>query len=152
MVDFEVENFKIIDNKIYYVKNTDKHLYSCNLDVTGEKKISSNSLPEYECWYGELNGNIYYKTSNEENNQSIYKAEINKEDTLLLKENLEKIEIVNGKLIVKLAKGEDYGVKILDENGNIVLTVANEIFDFFAYKDNIILIFDKDKSVKLIKI
>lgn len=152
VVDFEVENFKIINNKIYYVKNTDKHLYSCNLDGTGEKKISSNSLPEYECWYGELNGNIYYKTSNEENNQSIYKAEINKEDTLLLKENLEKIEIVNGKLIVKLAKGEDYGVKILDENGNIVLTVANEIFDFFAYKDNIILIFEKDKSVKLIKI
>ncbi|AFS77634.1 hypothetical protein Curi_c05600 [Gottschalkia acidurici 9a] len=151
ITDFGVESLKVINNKLYYVKSIDKHLYSSNLDGTSEKKLSDNSLPEYDAWYEELNGNVYYATSNEENKQSIYKVEMDKEDSLLLKEKVDRVEILSGKLIAKLVSGEDYGIKIFDENGQMVLTVTDEVSDFFAHKDNILMILAKNKSVKLIK-
>lgn len=150
VLDSAVDNFKLINNRLYYVKSQDKFLYSSNLDGTDEKKISKNIVSESNTWYDELNGNVYYIISDG------YKCNVrvvneNGEDRLLLKEKVENAEVVNEKLVVKLLNGGDYGMKIFDFNGQLSLTITDYIYNFFAYSDDIIVVLEKDKSVKILQ-
>lgn len=151
ITDFGVDSFKIINNKLYYVKSSDRHLYSANLDGSNEKKLSDHVLPEHNAWYDTLNGTIYYETSDTENNKNIYKLEADKEDSLLLNENIDRVIIENGKIIAKLTSGADYGMKMFDGNGDLTFTVTDQIYDFFAHQDKMILVLKKDKSIKIIE-
>ncbi len=149
IIDFEVNDFKVINNKLYYIKSKDKSLYSSNLDGTNERKVSGNKIKNYISWYGEVDGNIYY-TTGERSQVNLYKAEPSKEDILVLNEPLENVQIVNNKIICKLIEGEDYGVKVLDKSGNLKLAITDQVVDVFVYKDKIIMVSAEGKLIKLV--
>lgn len=151
VIDSEIDSFKLMNNKLYYVKNADKHLYTSNIDGSDEKKVSNRTIDTYNNWYGELNGNVYYVASNNEGRKNLYVWEQGEKDRLLLEEEIDTIEIMDDKIIAKLVNGGDYGMKIFDSNGQLILTVTDDIYDFFAYQDDIIVTLEKDKSVKLLK-
>ena len=151
ITDFGVNSHKLINDKLYYVKSIDNNLYSSKLDGRSETKLSDNSMSEYEHWYDEVNGEVYYITLNEGGTKNLYKVESDKQDSLLVKNNIDRVEIINGKVVVKLVNGGNYGMKIFDSNGNLELTITDEVSDFFAHKDNLMVILQKDNSVKLVK-
>jgi hypothetical protein len=147
IINSEVNNFKIVNNKLYYVKDADHAMYSSNMDGTDEQKLSDNKIAN---WYDEIDGNVYYTVVNTNGQFNLYKSETSKEDTLVLKEPLESVQLLNDKLICKLAAGEDYGVKVLDKSGNLHLAITDQTSDVFAYNDLILIVSTEDKSIKLV--
>lgn len=148
IINSEVSNFKVVNNKLYYVKDADQLLYSSNMDGTNEQQLSDNKVAN---WYDEIDGNVYYTMGNTTGQYKLYKAEPSKEDTILFKEPLEIVQIVNDKLICKLVAGEDYGVKVLDKSGNLHLAITDQVSNVFAYGDDILIVTIDDKSIKLVK-
>ncbi|NEW08341.1 DUF5050 domain-containing protein [Paenibacillus sp. SYP-B3998] len=144
----ELANFKIIDNKLYYVKDADHLLYSSDLDGTNEHKLSDNKAAS---WYSEIDGHVYYTVADIKGQFNLYKAEPSKEDTLVLIDPLESVQLVNDKLICKLAAGGDYGVKVLDKSGKLNLAIADQVSNVYAYNDAILIISAEDKSIKVVK-
>lgn len=151
ITDFPVSDFKIINNKLYYVKAGGKGLYTSNLDGTGEKKLSDDSNGNTIGWFGEIEGNVYYATIKGEEKLQLYKADPSNTDSLLLKETIETVQIVDEKIICKLTTGQDYGIKVFDKTGKLHLAVADQVSRFFAYKDKILMVSSKDKSIKVIQ-
>jgi hypothetical protein len=148
IINSEVNNFKILNNKLYYVRDADHSLYSSNMDGTNEQKLSTNKVAN---WYGEIDGNVYYTVANTNGQINLYKVEPSKEDTLVLKEPLESVQLVNDKLICKFATGENYGIKVLDKSGNLYLAITDQVTDVFAYNDLILIVSKDDNSIKLVK-
>ncbi|TCZ75677.1 DUF5050 domain-containing protein [Paenibacillus albiflavus] len=148
IINAEVSNFKVLNNKLYYLKDADLYLYSSDMDGTNEQKISDNKVSN---WYDEIDGNVYYTVGNTMGQLNLYKAEPSKEDTIVLKESLESVQLVNDKLICKLAAGEDYGVKVLDKSGNLHLAITDQVSNVFADNDVILIVSTEDKSIKLVK-
>ncbi|TCT14701.1 hypothetical protein EDC18_105183 [Natranaerovirga pectinivora] len=151
VVDSSVNWFKIIEGKIYYIKDFDEDLYVANLDGTNEQKIIDIELPTTIEWFDIINHNPFYLVEDEEKQFYLYKVEECGEDTLVLKESIERIKVVNNKLVCKLAEGKDYGLKIFDDEGNINLAITDQVEDIFTYEDRIIMTM-KDGSIKLLKI
>ncbi|AOY76552.1 DUF5050 domain-containing protein [Clostridium formicaceticum] len=151
ITDFAVRDFKIINNKLYYVKDADAYLYTSNLDGTNEHKLSDHQVAEYNGWYGEIEGNVYYTTAAIQEQYQLYKVDLLKENLLVLKEPLEKVELANDKIICKLLVGEDYGVKVFDASGNLSLAITDQVSNIFVYKDKILMVAAEDQSIKLVK-
>ncbi|CAH2213846.1 DUF5050 domain-containing protein [Tepidibacter aestuarii] len=150
ITNFGVENFKIANNKIYYVKDEDQYLYSSKLDGTNEKKLSDNKLSGYYDRDYEVDENIYYTISNKDGNLRLYKVDTAKEDTLVLKEYLKNIKIENNKIICTLLQGEDYGIKVFDKSGDLNLAITDQVSDSFVYGDKILIILGSDKAIKIV--
>ncbi|NHN33373.1 DUF5050 domain-containing protein [Paenibacillus agricola] len=148
IVNDEVSNFKIKNDKLYYVKDADHFLYSSNKDGTAEQQLSDGIVAN---WYDEIDGHVYYTVANTKGLLNLYKADPAKEDTLVFKEPLESVQLVNDKIIGKLAAGEDYGVKILDKSGNLYVAITDQASDVFAYNDLILIVSTVDKSIKVVK-
>ncbi len=151
ITNFGVEKFKIMNNKLYYVKDEDQYLYVSNLDGTGEKKLSDKKLTGYNKQYYVVEDNIYYTLSNEEGRLNLYKVDLSKEDPLVLKEPLESIIIENNKMICKLVPKEDYGIKIFNGSGDLNLAITDQVSDIFIDKDTLLMISQEDKSIKEVK-
>ncbi|MEX2104054.1 MAG: DUF5050 domain-containing protein, partial [Bacilli bacterium] len=137
------------NNKLYYVKDAGPYLYSSDLDGTNEQQLSTNKAAY---WYGEIDGIVYYTVANTMGTFNLYKSEPSKEDTLVINEPLESVQLEGANLICKLVEGEDYGVKILDKSGNLYLSITNPVSNVIAYKDTILIVSKRDNSIKLIKI
>lgn len=151
ITDSEVRDFKIINDRLYYVKNEGKNLYSSNLNGTGERKLSDYEVAVNNGWYGEIDGSIYYTASKTEGELNLYRAELSEEDTLVLEEPLESVQLADGKIICKLMPGEDYGVKVLDKSGALDLAIADQVSNVFAYNDRILIVSAEDNSIKLVE-
>ncbi|MFT9494157.1 DUF5050 domain-containing protein [Anaerosolibacter sp.] len=151
IIDSEVRDFKIINNMLYYVKDGGKGLYTSNLEGTNEKKLSDDHIENYIGWFAEIDSNVYYTVSIGEEQFNLYKADSLKEDSLVLEEPVERIEIIDNKIVCKLPAGEDYGIKIFDKSGNPNLAITDQISHFSAYKDKILMVSAKDKSIKLVQ-
>ncbi|MCT4509724.1 MAG: DUF5050 domain-containing protein [Tepidibacter sp.] len=152
ITDFGVKNFKIASNKIYYVKDEDKYLYVSNLDGTNEKKLSDNKLEGYEDGYYEVDGNVYYTVSEQDGRMKLYKVVIDKEDKLVLKENLRNIKIENNRLICTLLAEEDYGIKVFNKSGDLNLAITDQVSNSSVDGEKILITSGTDKSIKLVKL
>ncbi|GCL71609.1 DUF5050 domain-containing protein [Paenibacillus naphthalenovorans] len=148
IIHAEVSHFKILNHKLYYVKDADHSLYSANLDGTDEQKLSD--LPVAN-WYDEIDGQVYYTAANVKGQFHLYRVEPSKEDALVIKEPVESVQFVNDKIICKLAAGEGYGVKVLDQSGDLHLAITDQASDVFAYHDFILMVSAKDQSIKVIQ-
>ncbi|WP_282942344.1 DUF5050 domain-containing protein [Paenibacillus sp. RC67] len=148
IVNAEVSHFKIIHNKLFYVKDEDQFLYSSNLDGTGEQKLSHNQVGN---WYEEIDGNVYY-TNHDANGQiHLYKVEKTQIDTLLLEDALESVQSMNDQIICKIAAGGDYSLKILDKSGKLQLSVTDQVSRMFAYDNHIVFVSATDQSIKQVE-
>lgn len=146
IINIGVSHFKIIQNKLYYVKDEDHFLYSSNLDGTGEQQVSHNQVGN---WYEVINGNLFYTRNEAEGINHLYKADSSQKDTLLLEESLDSVQSMNGQLLCKIASGGDYGLKILDSSGKLQLAVTDPIKQIFAYDHQIVYVSaGNDPSVK----
>jgi hypothetical protein len=63
IVNSSISSFRIIDNKIYYVKDEDNALYSSALDGTSEMKLSHHAVS----WFDSIDGNVFYTTKKDAN-------------------------------------------------------------------------------------
>lgn len=123
IVDTSVNWFRIINNKLYYVKDKDKALYSSTLDGTGEMELSDHSVS----WFDSIDGNVYYTTKKETNQFDLYQADPNREDQLVWTTPVSEVQVLNNQLICRLGEKEDYGVVLLDSSGRLQLKVTDPI-------------------------
>ncbi|CAG7646698.1 DUF5050 domain-containing protein [Paenibacillus allorhizosphaerae] len=149
IVDAEVSRFKIINNKLYYVKEADGALYVSDLNGANEQKVSEH--PAFD-WF-EAGDQVYYTVADKNNygQYDLYQVKPSGEDVLVLKEPLESMQFVNGRILCNLAEGEDYGLKIVDPSGRLELAVADPVKTVSAYDDAIVIVSAKDQSIKLLK-
>lgn len=150
ITDFAVKDFKIINNKLYYVKDNNLYLYVSNVDGTDEKKLSDNIVTNHNPWYGKTDDCVYY-LSEIDKELKLYRVELDKEDSLVLEEPLESVQVVNDKIICQLSAGEDYGIKIFDNVGVLKLAIANQVSNIRVDNDRILFVSALDKSIKLVK-
>ncbi|MEC0226118.1 DUF5050 domain-containing protein [Paenibacillus alba] len=142
-----VRYFKIIHNKLYYVKDADHNLYVSNMDGPPEQKESDNKVAG---WFDEVDGHIFYISLDAKGQSNLYKAIPNGEDKLILNEPVESVQVVNGKIVAKLAAGEAYGLKIIDSEGKLDLAVADQVSDVNVYNDAILIRSTKDNVIRRI--
>jgi hypothetical protein len=148
IIDSEVSHFKIINNKLYFVKDADNCLYVSNIDGTKEQKLSDHEAAN---WYDEIDGTIYYTSPTSDGYYQLYKSDPAKEDLLLLPESIDSVKLVNGKLICQLAKAEDYGVKVFDKSGNLLLAITDQVSQAIADNDSLLIVSSSDQTLKLVK-
>jgi hypothetical protein len=117
IVGSKVIRFRIIGNKLYYIKDEDKALYSSALDGTGEMKLSEDSVS----WFDSIEGNLFYKTDINE----LHMVNSNGIDPLVWTSPVASVQVLNDKLVCQLG-GTD-GVVILDGSGRLMLKVADPI-------------------------
>jgi hypothetical protein len=150
VVDAAIRSFQVTGDKLYFTKEDDDALYAANLDGTGESKLSGNA--KAAGWYNVGDGNILYTAFSDEPGQYLlYIANPEGEDALVLQEQIINVQVMDNKLICRLAPGGDYGVMILDSSGRTLLKIADEVSDIFAHDGTILLTLAKDHSVRLIK-
>lgn len=145
IVHSEVRDFKVRDHKLYYVKQIDGLLYAANLDGSGEQRISDHEIGS---WYEALGGNVYYTAAKA---KGLYKADPSIEDLLVLEEAIGSIQITDDKMVVKLSEEAGYGMKIVDRSGELLLSVADQVANFFAYDDVIVIVMEEDRSIASIE-
>ncbi|MNI71065.1 hypothetical protein D3C73_1269220 [compost metagenome] len=146
IVDTSVNWFRIINNKLYYVKDKDEALYSSTLDGTGEMKLSDHTVS----WFDSINGNVFYTTKKEDNLYELYKADLNGEDPLVLTTPVVNVQVLNGQLVCKLRESDDYGLVLLGGSGSLVLKVADPISRILTSDNGILIQSSKDSSIKFI--
>ncbi|MCY9658499.1 DUF5050 domain-containing protein [Paenibacillus chondroitinus] len=147
IVDTSVNWFRIINNKLYYVKDKDKVLYSSALDGAGEMKLSEHAVS----WFDSINGNVFYTTKKENNLYELYKADSNEEDPLVWTTPVVSIQVLNGQLVCKLHENDDYGLALLDASGSLVLEVADPISGILTSDNGVLIKSLKDSSYKFIR-
>ncbi|UKS25427.1 DUF5050 domain-containing protein [Paenibacillus sp. HWE-109] len=148
IVSEAVRQFKIINNRLFYIKDVDHSLYAAHVDGKNEQKLSDNQVAD---WFDEIDGTVYYTAANASGQLHVYRAEPSGDDELFVADPVESVQLVNGKIIAKLAADEAYGLKIWDRTGQLYTAVADQISDVFAYEDAIILTTAEDKKIQIIK-
>jgi hypothetical protein len=147
IVDTSVSSFRIINNKLYYVKDEDNVLYSSALDGTGEMKLSDHAMS----WFDSIDGNIFYTTKKDANRFELYKADPNGEDPLVWTTPVASVQVLNDRLVCRFGENDDYGVVLLDGSGHLLLSVADPISRTLTSDEGILLQTSRDSSVELIR-
>ncbi|MCR8643814.1 DUF5050 domain-containing protein [Paenibacillus sp. N1-5-1-14] len=144
-----VSQFRVIGENLYYVKDTDFALYTSKLDGSSERKLSENSVS----WFDGVNGNLFYTTAirNKEEKYHLYQVNESGVNKQLLKEKLDGVQLLNGKLICQLDAKEDYGTKVLDSSGNLILTLTDSISRLLPSDDAILFTTAGDSTIKVIR-
>lgn len=145
LIDADVRDFQISGDTLYYLKETDRALYSAKLDGTNERKQSDRPVAD---WFGEIDGFVYYTAADANGRLQLYQANPSGEDTPVLSEFVDSVQIGDGQLICRLAEGEDDGMKILDASGKLLVTAANRAADVWTDGDAILFTDAADKSIK----
>lgn len=146
IVDTSVSWFRIINNKLYYVKDKDKALYSSTLDGTGEIKLSDYAVS----WFDSIDSNVYYTTKNEASQFDLYQADPNGEDQLVWTTPVSEVQVLNNQLICRLGEKEDYGVVLLDGIGRLLLEVVDPISRVLTSDEEILVAKSGDSSIQTI--
>lgn len=147
IVGSSVRWFKIIDNKLYYVKDMDNALYSSALDGTGEMKLSEHAVSGFDG----IDGYIFYTTKNEMNRFELYRADTIREDLLVWKTPVSRVLVSNGRLICQFGEDDEYGAVLLDSSGRLLLKVADPISRVLTSDKGILLKSARDSSVEFIR-
>jgi hypothetical protein len=147
IVGSSVSWFKIIDNKLYYVKDEDNALDSSALDGTGEMKLSDHAVS----WFDSIDGNVFYTTKKDANRFELYKADPNGKDPLLWTMPVAGVQVLNNRLVCRFGENDDYGLVLLDGSGRLLLEVADPISRVLTSDDRILLQNSRDSSLELIR-
>lgn len=139
--------FRIIDNKLYYVKKENDALYSSALDGTGEMKLSDHAVS----WFDSINGNVFYTTKKDAYQFELYRADPNGEDPLVWTTPVADVQVLHDQLVCRFGENDDYGVVLLDGSGRLLLSVADPISRVLTSDDGILLQTSRDSSVELIR-
>ncbi|MBE1447416.1 DUF5050 domain-containing protein [Paenibacillus sp. OAS669] len=148
IIDFGVSRFRIIDNKLYYVKDEDGRLYSSALDGTGgETSLSDHAVS----WFDSIGGNVFYTTKKEANRFELYQADPNGEDPRVWTTPVAGVQVLNDRLVCRFGEQDDYGVVLLDGSGRLLLSVADPISRVLTSDNGILLQDSRDSSIELIR-
>ncbi|CAK4847112.1 unnamed protein product [Aphanomyces euteiches] len=147
IVDTSVSWFRMIDNKLYYVKDEDNALYSSTLEGTGEMKLSEHAVS----WFDSIDGNLYYTTKKEANQFELYKADQKGVDPLVWKKPVSEVRVLNNQLIIKPSENKDYGIVLLDSSGHLLLSVADQVSRVLTSDKEVLLQSSRDSSIKLMR-
>ncbi|KIL39682.1 hypothetical protein SD70_18655 [Gordoniibacillus kamchatkensis] len=147
IVDSSVSRFRMLDNKLYYVKDEDNALYSSALDGTDEIKLSDHAVS----WFDSIDGNVFYTTKKEGNRFELYQADPNREDPLVWTTPVASVQVANDRLVCRFGENDDYGVVLLDGSGRLLLSVADPISHVLTSDEGILLESARDSSVEFIR-
>jgi hypothetical protein len=145
IVDSSVSRFRMIDNKLYYVKDKDKALYMSALDGTGEIKLSDHAVS----WFDGIDGNLFYTSQKETNRFELYQADSGGEDLLVWATPVAGVQVSNDRLVCRL--GDNDGVVMLDGSGSLLLEVADPISRVLTSDEGVLLESARDSSVLFIR-
>lgn len=145
IVNSSVSWFRVIDNKLYYVKDEDNSLYSSLLDGTGEMKLSDHAVS----WFDSIDGNVFYTTKKEANRFELYKVNSNGEDPLVWTSPVASVQVLNKKLVCQLG-GSD-GVVLLDGSGSLLVKVVDPIKRVLTSDNGVLLQNSKNSSFEFIR-
>ncbi|WP_157332530.1 DUF5050 domain-containing protein [Paenibacillus lutrae] len=147
---FPVEHFKVLQDKLYYVKEEDHFLYTSNLDGSDEKQLSDNPTAN---WYEEVGGNVYYTVrSEEEGRYRLYKAAADTDDIVVVWELLESVQVDKDTIIVQTAADKEYGVKLLDASGSLKMSIAGQASHVGVYDGSIVFVSAADQTIKRLEL
>ncbi|WP_147433540.1 DUF5050 domain-containing protein [Paenibacillus ginsengarvi] len=147
IVNAGVSRFRILGEKLYYVKDTDNALYSSALNGTGERKLSENAVS----WFDGIDDKVYYTTSAGDGKYRLYRINPDGDDTLVLQSSLDGVQVLNGKMVCRLDEKEEYRTMVLDGSGRLVLAMADPISRLLASDDAIVFTTSGDPDVKVIR-
>jgi hypothetical protein len=147
IVNTGISSFRIINNKLYYVKDEDIALYSSALDGTGEMKLSDHAVS----WFDSIDGNVFYTTKKDANRFELYKADPNGEDPLVWRTPVTAVQVLNNRLVCRFDENDGYGAVLLDGSGRLLLEVADPISRVLTSDDGILLDSSLDSSIKFIR-
>jgi hypothetical protein len=139
--------FRVIDNKLYYVKDADNALYSSALDGSGEGKLSEHAVS----WFDSIDGTVFYTSKKEAGQFGLYKVEPQGEDILAWEGSVTSAQAVNGQLVCLLGEGSEYGAVVLDGSGVPVVSVADSVWRVLPSDEGILLQTARDSIVKLVR-
>jgi len=146
IVNSSIRSFRVINNKLYYVKNEDNALYTSALDGTGEMKLSDHAVS----WFDSIDGNVFYTTKKDTNQYELYQADPNGEDPLVWSKPVADVQAVNGQLVCQLGDKDDYGAVLLDGSGRLLLKVTDSVSHLLT-SDTGVLLESQDSSVEFIR-
>ncbi len=89
-------------------------------------------------WFGLLEGQVYYTHQKADGSLELYQAGGNADDRLLMKDKVRQATIQNGYLLCLLEQDEDYGAKIFDGKGQLVLAITGPV-DQISLSDGVVL-------------
>ncbi|NQX70357.1 DUF5050 domain-containing protein [Paenibacillus alba] len=147
IVNSNVSWFRVIDNKLYYVKDEDNALYSSALDGTREMKLSDHAVS----WFDSIDGNVFYSTKKDTNRFELYQADPNGDDPLVWTTPVASVQVLNDRLVCRFGENDDYGVVLLDGSGHLLLKVADPIARVLTSDEGILLKSARDSSVTFIR-
>ncbi|WP_409340839.1 DUF5050 domain-containing protein [Paenibacillus sp. MBLB4367] len=147
IVNSSISSFRMINNKLYYVKDEDNALYSSVLDGTGEMKLSHHAVS----WFDSIDGNVFYTTKKETNQYDLYKADPNGEDPLVWTTPVIEVQVLKDRLICRFGENDDYGVVLLDSSGHLTLKLTDPISRVLTSDDGILLETARDSSIEYIR-
>ncbi|OPH62211.1 hypothetical protein BC351_02530 [Paenibacillus ferrarius] len=147
IIDSNVSWFRLIDNKLYYVKDEDNALYSSALDGTREMKLSDHAVS----WFDSIDGNVFYTTKKDANRFELYQADPNGDDPLVWTTPVANVQVLNNRLVCQFGENDDYGVVLLDSSGHLLLKAADPIARIFTSDEGILLKSARDSSVTFIR-
>jgi hypothetical protein len=145
IVNSGISSFRIINNKLYYVKDEDNALYSSALDGTGEIKLSDHAVS----WFDGIDGNVFYTFQKEINRFELYQADPDGEDPLVWATPVTGVRVSNDRLVCRL--GDNDGVVMLDGSGRLLVEVADPIARVLTSDEGVLLESARDSSVLFIR-
>lgn len=116
IVGTSVNWFRIVNEKLYYVKSEDRFLYAAALDGKGETKVSARPVS----WFDNVGDRIFYTMEGE-----LHKIDPADNGTLVSKLPVAGVAVIDGKLLCELQNNE--GFVILDASGNFIVKVTEPI-------------------------
>jgi hypothetical protein len=145
IVDANVGWFQFIDQKLYYVKDKDKSLYSSDIDGKNEVKLSEHAVT----WFESIDGNLFYTTKKSSTQYDLYKVNPNGDDTLAWGASIAGVQVVNNQLVCLL--GGTNGVALLDGSGRLLLKVSEPIGRVFTSDNGLLFQKSNDSSLAIIR-
>lgn len=147
LINSGVSWFRIIDNRLYYVKDQDNALYTSAQDGTNELKLSDHAVT----WFDSIGSNLFYTTKKEENRYELYQVDPNGKNTLVWKSPVASVQAANDRLVLMLNDNDDYGVVLLDSSGRLLQSVTDRASRILTSDAEILFQNPSDSLIKLIR-
>lgn len=143
VVNSNISWFQVINNKLYYIKEEDKKLYSSDLDGTDEIKLSEHSV----AWFDIIDENIFYTSKIKDYQFKLYKLSTKGEDLLIWDGPVTSVKIVKDMIVCKLYENSGLGAVVFNRSGNLLLKITDPISYIFTSDDAIIVLDSKDSLI-----
>jgi len=143
VVNSSISRFRVIDKKLYYIKDEDHTLYSSEMDGAGERKLSDHTV----AWFDSIEDSLFYTTKKETNRFELYQADPKGEDRLVWNRPVADVQVFHKRLVCRLGEDEDYGLLLLDGSGQHPLLVADPISRVLPSDEGVLVQSSRDSSI-----